>query len=59
MHNFVTHVNGGTVALQCLFDDMNGPVDTGAKAAGIGKKNLHHCLISFLLDGPLDYLIAG
>ena len=35
--DFVAHIDGGPVQLDGAFDDMNGPVHSGAEAAGTGK----------------------
>jgi hypothetical protein len=41
MHDFVTYINGRTESLQCAFDDGDGAVDAGTKAAGVGENNVH------------------
>jgi hypothetical protein len=41
MHDFMAHVHGGTVPLQCAIDDLDRADDTRTKAAGLSKDDSH------------------
>ena len=41
MHHLVTHVNRRTVQRQGAFNDLDGAINAGTKAAGFGEENLH------------------
>ena len=42
MHDLVAHVDGCAVQRQRPLDDLDGALDAGAEAAGIGEQNVHH-----------------
>ncbi len=52
VHDFVAHVDGRAVEFKRAFDDGNRALDPGAKAARLGKQDLHAsgCLVP--LFGP-------
>jgi hypothetical protein len=41
MHDFVTHVHGGAVPLQCAIHYFDRPNDARTKAAGLSKDDSH------------------
>src|SRR5262245_7961531 len=41
MHDLVTHIDGGTVFLECALDDLDRADHAGAKAAGLSQINFH------------------
>jgi hypothetical protein len=43
VHHLVAHVDRRAEYLQGAVDDVDGPIDAGAEAAGIGQLNLHQC----------------
>ena len=41
MHHFVTDIDRGTKDIQGAIDNINGPINAGAKPTWIGKFDLH------------------
>jgi hypothetical protein len=41
VHDLVTHVDRRPVELERLFHDLDGALDAGAEAAGLGQDNAH------------------
>src|SRR5262249_37149390 len=46
VHDFVAHVDRRTERFQRALDDLDGAVDTGTKAAGIGEQDFHAAIIA-------------
>src|SRR3546814_8259421 len=45
MHNFMAHIDGGSVQLQRTLDNINGSIDARAKSARLGQNQLYRFVL--------------